>query len=126
MLHLLRPGEIQQLIKHCTKTTKFRAATVGTLICLLACTSIRIGEVLRLTMADVMLYAKPAHFYLHETKFGKSRNVALDLSTVEQLRPYINERATALHGRQALAILQQQDLPIANLQPRSGKPSASC
>jgi integrase len=36
---------------------RFRAATVSTLIGLLASTGIRIGEALRLTMADVRLDA---------------------------------------------------------------------
>jgi len=94
--------EIQQLMDAAAQSRlRFRAATVSTLIGLLASTGIRIGEALRLTMADVRLDAKPAHLYIHETKFGKSCNVVLHPSTVEHLRRYRNERATALRGRQA-------------------------
>ena len=108
--------EIQQLMEAAARNRlRFRAATVSTLIGLLASTGIRIGEALRLTMADVRLDAKPSHLYIHETKFGKSRNVVLHTSTVEHLRHYIDERATALRGRSARTILHQHDLPTTDL-----------
>jgi integrase/recombinase XerD len=102
MSYIFSDQEIQQLMEAAARNRlRFRAATVSTLIGLLACTGIRIGEALRLTMADVRLDAKPAHLYIHETKFGKSRNVVLHSSTVEHLRHYMSARATALRGRQA-------------------------
>ena len=94
--------ETQQLMAAAARNPlRFRAATVSTLIGLLASTGIRIGEALRLTMPDVRLDATPAHLYIHETKFGKSRNVVLHPSTVEHLRLYKTERTTALRGRHA-------------------------
>ena len=100
--YIFSDREIQQLMEAAARNRlRFRAATVSTLIGLLASTGIRIGEALRLTMADVRLDAKPSHLYIHETKFGKSRNVVLHTSTVEHLRHYIDERATALQGRSA-------------------------
>lgn len=100
--YIFSDQEIQQLMEAATRNRlRFRAATVSTLIGLLASTGIRIGEALRLTMADVRLDATPAHLYIHETKFGKSRNVVLHSSTVEHLRRYRNERTAVLRGRHA-------------------------
>lgn len=100
--YIFSDQEIEQLMEAAARNRlRFRAATVSTLIGLLASTGIRIGEALRLTMDDVRLDATPAHLYIHETKFGKSRNVVLHPSTVEHLRRYRNERTTALRGRHA-------------------------
>ena len=100
--YIFSDQEIQQLMEAAAQNRlRFRAATVSTLIGLLASTGIRIGEALRLTTADVRLDATPAYLYIHETKFGKSRNVVLHPSTEGRLRRYIKERATALRGRHA-------------------------
>ena len=100
--YIFSDQEIHQLMEAASRNPlRFRAATVSTLIGLLASTGIRIGEALRLTMADVRLDRTQAHLYIHETKFGKSRNVVLHPSTVEHLRHYMSARATALRGRQA-------------------------
>ena len=100
--YIFSDQEIQKLMEAAAQNRLvLRAATVSTLIGLLASTGIRIGEALRLTIHDVRLDEKPAHLYIHETKFGKSRNVVLHPSTVEHLRHYMSARATALHGRQA-------------------------
>ena len=42
-----------------------------TIIGLLASTGIRIGEALRLSVADVRLEATPPHLHIYDTKFGK-------------------------------------------------------
>jgi integrase/recombinase XerD len=63
-----------------------RAATMETLIGLLACTGLRIGEALRMDREDV----DETHGLLtiRNSKFGKSREVLLDLSTVQALSVY--------------------------------------
>ncbi len=63
-----------------------RAATFQTLIGLLACTGLRIGEAIRLDREDF----DPANRLLtiRDSKFGKSREVLLDPSTVGALEEY--------------------------------------
>jgi integrase/recombinase XerD len=62
--YIFSDREIHQLMEAAARNRlRFRAATVSTLIGLLASTGIRIGEALRLTMADVRLDAKPSHVY---------------------------------------------------------------
>ncbi len=80
-----------------------RPLTIYTLIGLLASTGMRIGEALALQVADVKLNAVHPHLTVHESKFGKSRNVVLHPSTAEQLRKYISARSKALCGREAEA-----------------------
>ena len=100
--YIFSDREIQQIMEAPVRNqSPFRAATVRTLIGLLASAGIRIGEALRLTMADVRLEATPPHLYIHETKFGKSRNVVLHPSTARNLQRYMQERASALRGRHA-------------------------
>lgn len=100
--YIFSDREIQQIMEAPVRNqSPFRAATVRTLIGLLASAGIRIGEALRLTMTDVRLEATPPHLYIHETKFGKSRNVVLHPSTARNLQCYMQERASALRGRHA-------------------------
>jgi integrase len=65
-----------------------RPYTLSTLIGLLASTGLRVGEVLRLTIADVELDSQPPVLHIRETKFQKSRLVPLHASTADQLRHY--------------------------------------
>jgi integrase/recombinase XerD len=67
-----------------------RAATFETLIGLLACTGLRIGEAIRLDRDDV----DPHHRVLivRDSKFGKSREVLLHESTVRALDDYGQRR----------------------------------
>lgn len=67
-----------------------RAATFGTLIGLLACTGLRIGEAIRLDLDDF----DPTHGLLtiRDSKFGKSREVLLHDSTVRALVDYGQRR----------------------------------
>jgi integrase len=67
-----------------------RAATYQTLIGLLASTGLRIGEALRLDHSDLDLV--DGVLLIRETKFGKSRLVPLDASTVEALERYDHTR----------------------------------
>lgn len=67
-----------------------RAAMFQTLIGLLACTGLRIGETIRLDREDF----DPAHGVLtvRDSKFGKSREVLLHQSTVVALSDYAEVR----------------------------------
>ena len=69
-----------------------RAATFETLIGLLACTGLRIGEAIRLDRDDV----DPTHGLLtvRDSKFGKSREVLLHPSTVRGARRTTARSAT--------------------------------
>jgi integrase/recombinase XerD len=63
-----------------------RAATYDTLIGLLACTGLRIGEAIRLDRDD--LDAQNGLLIVRASKFGKSRGVALHSSTTAALQTY--------------------------------------
>ena len=65
-----------------------RPHTLSTLIGLLASTGLRVGEAIRLTVADVQLESTPPLLHIRETKFHKSRLVPLHPSTVNHLRHY--------------------------------------
>jgi integrase len=71
-----------------------RSLMLVTLMGLLASTGLRIGEALRLTVADVRVDADPAHLVIVDTKFGKSRVVVLHASTADRMRTYAATRAT--------------------------------
>jgi integrase len=78
-----------------------RRLTLVTLIGLLASAGLRIGEALRLTVADAKLDADPPHLLILDAKFGKSRVVVLHPSTADRLRTYGAARTAALRGRAA-------------------------
>jgi integrase len=63
-----------------------KAATYETLIGLLAVTGVRVGEAIRLDRAD--LDPEDGVVTIRDTKFGKSREIPLHLSTVEALAAY--------------------------------------
>ena len=67
-----------------------RAATYRTLVGLLVVTGLRIGEAFRLDRDD--LDRKNGLLTVRNSKFGKSREVPLDPSTVEALRSYARLR----------------------------------
>lgn len=68
----------------------FRAVTWATLIGLLGITGMRVGEALRLTDHDVDW--DQAVVVIRATKFGKSREIVLDSSTVSALKNYVAQR----------------------------------
>jgi integrase len=53
---------------------------------------LRVGEAIRLTIADVELENVPSFLHIRETKFRKSRLVPLHASTVDQLSDYMAMR----------------------------------
>lgn len=65
---------------------RLRAATYRTLVGLLAATGLRIGEAIELDHDDID-WAEGV-LRIRETKFGKSRLVPLDASSVDALRAY--------------------------------------
>jgi integrase len=67
------------------------AATYETLIGLLVVTGMRVGEAIRLDRSDVSF--TDALLTVRESKFGKSRQLALHPSTVAALRSYLRRRA---------------------------------
>ena len=70
--------------------TPHPAATMRTLIALLAVTGIRIGEAIGLDPGDID-HARDT-LTVRESKFGKSRELAVDPSTTEALRAYLRRR----------------------------------
>jgi integrase len=65
-----------------------RPHTYNALLGLLASTGLRVGEAIRLTVADVQLTVIPPHLIIRETKFAKSRLVPLHPTAAEHLRRY--------------------------------------
>jgi integrase/recombinase XerD len=70
--------------------TPHRAATMRTLIGLLAVTGMRVGEAIRLDRNDIDLANRL--LIVRDTKFGKSREVALHSTTITALRSYLARR----------------------------------
>ena len=70
-----------------------RPAVFATLIGLLYCTGLRIGEALKLRLADVDL--KGRLLTIRETKFKKSRYVLLSASAVRHLAAFLRQREEA-------------------------------
>ena len=73
-----------------TLSTPHRAATYRTLIGLLAVTGMRIGEAISLDRGDIDLEAEV--LLIRDTKFGKTRELALHGSTAAALRRYRRRR----------------------------------
>ena len=64
-----------------------RAATIETLIGLLACTGLRVSEAFALDRADI--YAANRLLRIRDSKFGKSREVLIHDSTLAALQAYL-------------------------------------
>lgn len=72
--------------------SSLRAATYETLFGLLAVTGMRVGEAIRLDVADVDLDER-AVVLVRQSKFGKSRYLPLHESTTARLRAYADRRS---------------------------------
>jgi integrase/recombinase XerD len=70
--------------------TPHRAATLRTLIGLLAITGMRVGEAIRLDRTDID--SRHGLLLIRDTKFGKSRELAVDPSTIAALQRYLRRR----------------------------------
>lgn len=75
-----------------TSGKPFRGTTLATIIGLLGVTGMRVGEALRLTLADVDW--RSGSLTIRETKFGKSRAVILEPSTLSALQTYVTMSQT--------------------------------
>jgi integrase len=82
--------------------TPHREATMRTLIGLLAATGLRVGEAIRLDSGDVD--DKHELLVVRDSKFGKSREVALHPTTLRALRAYLRraDRPTPVAPTDAL------------------------
>jgi integrase/recombinase XerD len=88
--YIYSPGEIEALISAAgVLSPPVRAATIGTVIGLLAATGMRVGEVLALDDTDVDL---EGGVITAVGKWGKQREVPLHPSTVAALREYQHTR----------------------------------
>jgi integrase len=99
---LLSQQEIAALMEATTKLrtcSMFRRATMATLLGLLASTGLRIGEALRLKLDEVHLEAETPFLTIRDTKFGKSRMVALHPTAALRLCEFGKHRAEALGQR---------------------------
>lgn len=85
-------ADITALMAHARRTipTPLRAATMSTLIGLLAATGMRVGEAIRLERPDVEW--ADAVIVVRNSKFGKSRLVPLHASAVDALAAYAEQR----------------------------------
>lgn len=89
--YIYAPDEIAALMGQARRLgSPLRAATFETLLGLLAATGLRIGEARRLERAD--LDWAEGVLVVRESKFGKSRLVALEPSVIEALRAYADRR----------------------------------
>jgi len=94
--HIYTRKEVRQIIaaaKRIGPRGSLRPSVVATLVGLLYTTGLRIGEALRLTLADVDL--KKRLLLVRETKFKKSRYIPLSASAVVQLQGYLRQRRKA-------------------------------
>jgi integrase/recombinase XerD len=89
--YLYSDAEILALMDNATVIpTPHRAATMQTLIGLLAVTGMRVGEAIRLDRGDINLANEL--LTVRDSKFGKSREVALHPTTIAALRRYLARR----------------------------------
>ena len=91
--HIYTEDEIVDLLaaaRGLGPTSSVRGIIYETLFGLIACTGLRISEALALRIQDVDL--KSGMLTIHQTKFGKSRQVPMHDSTIKALRRYRSAR----------------------------------
>ena len=94
--HIYTRTEVRQIIAAARRIDprgSLRPVVIATLVGLLYTTGLRIGEALKLTLADVDV--KKSVLLIRETKFEKSRNVPLSASAAAQLQVYLSQRRKA-------------------------------
>ena len=99
--YIFSPAELTALLeaaKHLPTRSAFAPLTYQTLVGLLASTGLRVGEALRLQMADVCLAADIPYLHIRHSKFRKSRLVPLHPTIVTRLRMYIAHRQKQPHS----------------------------
>jgi len=114
--------------------TPHRAATLRAMMGLLACTGMRVGEAIRLDRNDID--HEHELLVIRDSKFGKSRELALHPSALDELRRYLrrSDRPVAVEPTAALFtsasgtrltycnvhLAFKRTVEHAGLQPRSG------
>lgn len=101
--YLYTDAEIRALMAAtCVIPTPHRAATMRTLIGLLAVTGMRIGEAIRLDRGDIDY--QHGGLTVVESKFGKSRQLAVEATTTAALRTYLRrgDRPVAVEATDAV------------------------
>ena len=83
--------------------TRLGAATMRTLIGLLAVTGMRVGEAIRLDRDD--LHLEHRRLVVRDSKFGKSRQLPLHPTTITALREYLETRDALRPKPQTTALL---------------------
>ena len=94
--HIYTRTEVRQIMAAARRIGphgSLRPVVITTLVGLIYTTGLRIGEALKLTLADVDL--KKRILLIRETKFKKSRNVPLSPSATAQLQVYLSQRRKA-------------------------------
>ncbi len=95
--HIYSQAEIEDLLKaagNLSSTSSLRGIVYQTLLGLIACTGLRISEALSLRNQDVDL--KTGILVVHQSKFGKSRQLPLHSSTLSTLQHYCRVRDSVL------------------------------
>ena len=101
--YLYTDAEIVALMDSTTVIpTPHRAATIRTLIGLLAVTGMRVGETIRLDRGDIDIANRL--LTVRDSKFGKSREVALHPSTIMALRSYLARRDRPIPSEPTTAV----------------------
>jgi integrase/recombinase XerD len=93
--YLLTRAQITELLDgaaHLGPRNALRPHTYRTLIGLLACTGLRVGEAVRLTIDDVRLDSDPPYLLIRESKFKKSRLVPIHPTAAVALQQYAKQR----------------------------------
>jgi integrase/recombinase XerD len=92
--YLFCDDDVAAVVRAARASTRsaFRAETLTSLIVLLAVTGMRVGEALRLDCDDID--CSQAVIKVRNTKFGKSRDVAVSDSTIDALAAYERARDT--------------------------------
>jgi integrase/recombinase XerD len=103
---------MQQATRTLWEPGSLKQITFETLIGLLACTGLRIGEALRLTLGDSHLDSDPPHLEIRDTKFGKSRFVPVHSSAAQHLRRYLNERRNIVGDKPEALFLPRPKKPL--------------
>lgn len=96
--------DVQSLMRAARSLAALKGATYATLLGLLAVTGMRVGEAINLDRTDIDWRAQI--LLVRASKFGKSRELALQPTTMEALRAYARERDRAIrHTRSASFLL---------------------
>jgi integrase/recombinase XerD len=94
--YIYSPQEVHSIIAAARRigpNGSLRPTVMATIIGLLYSTGLRIGETLKLTLADINL--RDHLLTIRETKFKKSRYVPLSSSTVQHLTAFLRQRKEA-------------------------------